>query len=62
MIISWPIPLLLIILVVVIFWAMLSSANRRRRQLQDDPLPCIGCGTLHPGYASYCRHCGRKLS
>ena len=59
---AWPIPFLLILVTVVVFWAMLSSANRRRRQSHDGPRACIGCGTLHPEHASYCRHCGRKLT
>lgn len=58
--ISTSIPLLVIILTVVVLWAMVSSANRRRRA-QEGPRPCIECGMLHPGHASYCRHCGKKL-
>jgi predicted amidophosphoribosyltransferase len=53
------IPLLII---VVIVWAILSSTKGRRGQMRDEPRACIQCGTVHPPYANYCRHCGKPLA
>jgi len=56
-----PFPLILIALVAVVIWALLASARKNSEALPDSPRACIGCGQLHPPYANYCRHCGRKL-
>lgn len=53
-------PIILIILIGLLIWVMRSS-RRHHRGWIDGPRACINCGQVHPEYAKYCRHCGRKL-
>ncbi len=57
-----PFPLILIGIVAVIIWALMASARKGMQQLPDESRACPSCGKIHPGYANYCRQCGRKLS
>jgi len=38
-----------------------SSTKKRPTTLPDRPHTCRGCGTVHPGYANFCRRCGHRL-
>jgi predicted amidophosphoribosyltransferase len=58
-----PLLVALAIAALVVILASSSSANRKRQIVHDQrPHACPGCGTVHPGYANYCRRCGARLS
>jgi hypothetical protein len=38
-----------------------SSTKKRPAPMAQKPQTCRGCGTVHPGYANFCRRCGRRL-
>lgn len=52
---------ILLVAVAVLLLVITAMQSRRHTRLTNSKL-CPGCGTTHPGFADYCRTCGRKLS
>lgn len=59
---SGPFNLVVIVGVTVAVLLLIITAiqSRRHARMTNSKL-CPGCGTTHPGFAEYCRNCGRKL-
>lgn len=59
----WGIPPMFVVLVAVVLLLLLiaTAAQHRRYSSHTQQRLCSGCGASHPGYAVYCRRCGRKL-
>ena len=55
-------PLLIALAIAALVVILATSSNKKR-----PPIPlqkahtCRGCGTVHPGYANFCRRCGQRL-
>ncbi|HZZ42941.1 MAG TPA: hypothetical protein VFE58_08380 [Tepidisphaeraceae bacterium] len=53
----------------MIFWVIIAAAvffvlsvwNQHRPHATDHPATCGDCGSSHPSFARYCRHCGRRM-
>ncbi len=55
-------PLLIALAVAALVVILASSSSKKRPTIQADrPHTCRGCGTVHPGYANFCRRCGQRL-
>lgn len=52
-----PAHIWVIILVVIVVWILIPKGRRRQTGQRE----CDRCGMEQPGYASYCRRCGKKL-
>jgi ribosomal protein L40E len=50
--------LFLAITAALILYTMLQH---RRHMRNTSTKLCTGCGTSHPGFAKFCRHCGKHL-
>jgi cyanate permease len=53
-------------ILVLILWLVMASAGdrareHRKRMEATNRKRCSQCQTLHPGFASYCRHCGGRF-
>ena len=64
LLIDSDVPLLLALTVAALIVVLVSSSSSKRRPAShgNRPHACPGCGTVHPGYASYCRRCGARLA
>jgi ribosomal protein L40E len=51
-----------LVLAVLMFLIFTTATQHRRYSAMTQQKLCRGCGAAHPGYASFCRRCGRKLS
>ena len=51
----------LIVITVLLFLVITTAAQHRRYSAQTQNKLCPGCGQGHPGFAAFCRRCGRKL-
>lgn len=55
-------PLLISLAVAALVVILASSSSKRRPPIPSNhPHSCRGCGTVHPGYANFCRRCGQRL-
>jgi len=55
-------PLLIALAVAALVVILVTSSNKKRPTIRVDKAhTCRGCGTVHPGYASFCRRCGQRL-
>jgi hypothetical protein len=55
-------PLLVIFVAGVLLLLLVATAAQHRRySSQTQTKLCPGCGQSHPGFAQFCRRCGRKL-
>jgi ribosomal protein L40E len=52
---------LVVILGVVVFLLVTTASQHRRYSNMTQQKLCRGCGAAHPGYAAFCRRCGRRL-
>jgi ribosomal protein L40E len=52
---------LLLVVAAVVLLVITAIQSRRHTRMTNSKL-CPGCGTTHPGFAEYCRTCGRKLA
>ncbi len=58
---------LLIALAVAALMVILASSSGKKRPSQHQRISpekahtCRGCGTMHAGYANFCRRCGQRL-
>jgi hypothetical protein len=46
---------------VLLLLLVATAAQHRRYSSQTQTKLCPGCGQSHPGFAQFCRRCGRKL-
>jgi ribosomal protein L40E len=46
---------------VLLFLLIATASQHRRYSSQTQQKLCRGCGASHPGFAVFCRRCGRKL-
>jgi hypothetical protein len=55
-------PLLIALAVAALVVILASSSSKKRPTISADRAhTCRGCGTVHPGYANFCRKCGQRL-
>lgn len=55
-------PLLIALAVAALVVILASSAGKKRPMISAEKAhTCRGCGTVHPGYANFCRRCGQRL-
>ena len=55
-------PFFIIFVAAVLLFLLIATASQHRRySSQTQNKLCRGCGASHPGYAAFCRRCGRKL-
>ena len=55
-------PLLIALAVAALVVILATSSNKKRPPIQAQKAQtCRGCGTVHPGYANFCRRCGQRL-
>ena len=55
-------PFFIIFVAAVLLFLLIATASQHRRySSQTQNKLCRGCGASHPGYAVFCRRCGRKL-
>lgn len=54
---------LLISLAVAALVVILASSSSKKKPASHEQRAhtCRGCGTVHPGYANFCRRCGQRL-
>ena len=52
---------LVIVAVVVLIVIIKSAGSPRHFGAGGDHRTCRGCGASHPGFAVFCRRCGRRL-
>jgi len=55
-------PLLIALAVAALVVILATSSTRKRptTTATDRAHTCRGCGTVHPGYANFCRRCGQR--
>ena len=53
-----PMFIFLVVMVVIVLIASVRASSRNRRAGQQ---MCRACGATHPGFARFCRRCGREL-
>lgn len=53
--------LLALLIVLAVTLLIVTAIQSRRHARNTNSKLCPGCGTTHPGFAEYCRTCGRKL-
>lgn len=56
-----PQALFLVLLAIGLILLLITAYQHRRHARRTDVRTCAGCGTGNPGFAEYCRHCGRKV-
>jgi hypothetical protein len=66
MLLAYPTPqtfsALSIVFVVVVIFVIVAAASRSRQYIaRTDQKLCKSCGTAHPGFAQFCRRCGKSL-
>jgi ribosomal protein L40E len=49
-------------LIVVGVMLVRTAKISRQHTMETDQHVCKGCGTPHPGFAQFCRQCGRRLT
>jgi ribosomal protein L40E len=55
-------PLLIVVVAAVLLFLLIRTASMSRRYTSHtDQKLCRGCGASHPGFARFCRRCGRNL-
>ena len=55
-------PLLIALAVAALVVILASSSSKKRPTMTAERAhTCRGCGTVHPGYANFCRRCGQRL-
>ena len=55
-------PLLIALAVAALVVILATSSSKKRPMISAErPHTCRGCGTVHPGYAQFCRRCGQRL-
>ena len=55
-------PLLIALAVAALVVILASSSTKKRPTIGAERAhTCRGCGTVHPGYANFCRKCGQRL-
>ncbi len=55
-------PLLIALAVAALVVILATSSTKKRPTMTADRAhTCRGCGTVHPGYANFCRRCGHRL-
>ena len=55
-------PLLISLAVAALVVILASSSSKKRPTPPTDRAhTCRGCGTVHAGYANFCRRCGQRL-
>jgi ribosomal protein L40E len=55
-------PLLIALAVAALVVILATSSSKKRPTASAErPHTCRGCGTVHPGYAQFCRRCGQRL-
>jgi len=55
-------PLLIALAVAALVVILASSSSKRRPPVSAERAhTCRGCGTVHAGYANFCRKCGQRL-
>lgn len=47
------------IFIVVALVLLMTGGAVSRKAVQVDRKPCHGCGGENPGFAKFCRHCGK---
>lgn len=59
---SNPVSFVVIIMAAILLFLLITTAAQSRRYsaMTENKL-CPGCGQSHPGFAAFCRRCGRKL-
>jgi ribosomal protein L40E len=58
---NFPPFVILVLLAVAVFLIVTTATQHRRYSSMTQQKLCRGCGAAHPGYAAFCRRCGRKL-
>ena len=54
---GWVVLFLALTMVLIIY----TMLQHRRHMRNTATRLCTGCGTSHPGFARFCRHCGKHL-
>ena len=54
-------PPMFIFLVVVVVVVLVISTQAGKRAHRHGQQLCRACGASHPGFAKFCRRCGRQL-
>jgi hypothetical protein len=57
----FELPPLFIVLVLAVVMFIVVSAMSGRRPARGAMRICRACGASHPGFARFCRKCGRQL-
>jgi ribosomal protein L40E len=52
---------ILFVAAVLLFLLIATASQHRRYSAHTQNKLCRGCGAGHPGYAAFCRRCGRRL-
>jgi hypothetical protein len=55
-------PLLIALAVAALVVILASSSSKKKPTTSESRAhTCRGCGTVHAGYANFCRRCGQRL-
>ncbi|HEY7089838.1 MAG TPA: hypothetical protein VH518_17200 [Tepidisphaeraceae bacterium] len=55
-------PFFIVFVAAVLLFLLIATASQHRRySSQTQTKLCRGCGASHPGFAAFCRRCGRRL-
>ena len=57
----FDIPLPMILMAIVVAVVIKTAKTNRGYMRETQQRLCRGCGVSHPGFADFCRRCGRKL-
>ena len=54
-------PMFIVLVVVVLVFVLVRLLSGSRRISRGEQRLCRACGASHPGFARFCRRCGREL-
>jgi hypothetical protein len=54
-------PLFIALVMIVVMFVIIGAVSGKRARRRGEQSICRACGASHPGFARFCRRCGRQL-